>query len=56
MNEINTLQFSVVLKREYKKWKNKYYSAKSQNDYEKMERCYQEMQKILKYTTQEGNQ
>ena len=44
---MNPLDFNIVLKREYKKWKNKYYSAKAQSDYKKMERCHAEMQKIL---------
>ena len=52
---MNSLDFNVVLKREYKKWKNKYYSAKAQSDYEKMERCHSEMQKILKYANQDRN-
>ena len=52
---MNSLDFNVVLKREYKKWKNKYYSAKAQSDYEKMERCHSEMQKILKYANQDLN-
>ena len=49
----NPLDFNIVLKREYKKWKNKYYSAKAQSDYEKMEQCHSEMQKILKYANQD---
>lgn len=55
MNAMNPLDFNIVLKREYKKWKNKYYSAKAHSDYEKMERCHAEMQKILKYANEDMN-
>ena len=50
---MNPLDFNVVLKKEYKKWKNKYYSAKAQSDYEKMERCHTEMQRILKFANED---
>ena len=55
MNAMNPLDFNIVLKREYKKWKNKYYSAKARSDYEKMVRCHAEMQKILKYANEDMN-